>query len=266
VSDGFGPAARIATWLRAFAVATWLQVRARESRALLVLGIVQPATFLAITLLARRGGSTPAPATVALGVGLAALWGTTIWQSGTILRIERWQGTLPMVVMRPAGLAPVLIGKSLGETLLAAVLITATVSVGSAAAGGPIAVAHVPEFAAAVVAVFVSATVLGLLLSCVFVLTRAATRISEALVYPVFVLGGLIVPLSLLPSFVRPASWVVSLRWGGELLRAAQRGDPQSLRAWLLLGLTTATYAAVAHVAYGRVLERVRRKGTLDVL
>ena len=98
-----------------------------------------------------------------------------------------------------------------------------------------------------------------MLLSCLFVLTRAAPRIAEALTYPVFILGGLVVPLSLLPSWARPVSAGVPLRWGGELLRAASAGKPQELRAWLLLLATTTAYALVARVLFGRVVMRSRR-------
>ena len=241
------------------------QVRARASAALVVVAIVQPATFLVVTLLASSGRAHVDPREVALGAGLTSLWGTTVWSAGAILRIERWQGTLPGILSRPAGLATVLAGKSLGATLYATVLIGATVSVVAAAFGHPLTIERPLAFAAALAATLVSAWTLGFLVACVFLLTRAAGRIAEALTYPVFILGGLLVPLSLLPEQVRPLSWVVSLRWGDDVIRAGAAGAPATARPWLLLAATTAVYAAAARIVVGVVLERVRKEGTLDL-
>lgn len=162
-------------------------------------------------------------------------------------------------------LGTVLVGKSIGATLRSALFIVPTVAVASLAAGHAIPIRDPLPFTVATVAVLASASVLGMLLSCVFVLTRAAPRVAEALTYPVFILGGLVIPLSLLPSWVRPLSVVISLRWGGELLRAASRGSAEELRAWVLLLTTTAAYATLAWLLFERVLRKARRDGTLEL-
>lgn len=242
-----------------------VQLRGRWSAAFFVLGIVQPAAFLLVTLLARRPGTHVHASTVALGTGLVSLWGATIWAAGGILRGERFQGTLAGIVARPTSLATVLVGKTVASTLHSALFIGLTVSVVAAAFGDPIAPARPFLFAAALVAVVASAVTLGMLLACLFVLTRSAARIMEALMYPVFILGGLIVPISLLPGWTQPLSWVISLRWGGDLLRCATVGDPLRTRSWLLLAVTTAVYAVAGRLLFRRVLDRARREGTLDL-
>ena len=242
-----------------------LQLRAQQHPTNLVLGIVQPASFLLIATLAGRARGGIDVDDAALGSALVAIWGATVWSSGAILRGERWQGTLAQILARPAGLGPVLLGKTLGTTLRSAVFIAATVLVTAVALGDPVSIERPLPFLAALLAVLASALVLGVLLSTLFVLTRAAGRISEALMYPIFILGGLLVPLSLLPDWIRPLSTVVSLRWGGELLKAAAGGEPQAGTAWVLLAGTTAAYAVLARLAFRRVLDRARRDGTLDL-
>jgi ABC-2 type transport system permease protein len=242
-----------------------LQLRAQRHPTFLVLGLVQPAAFFLVTALASRRGNDIDLAAAALGTGLIALWGATIWSAGSILRSERWQGTLPGIVARPVGLGPVLLGKSLGATLLSALSIGATVSTVAWAIGHPIRVEHPLAFLAALVAVFASATVLGLVLSCVFMLTRAAPRISEALMYPIFIVGGMLVPVQLLPGWAQPASNGVSLYWGSRLVKEASVGAPQRLGDWLGLALTTAAYGLLAHLSFSRVVDRARREGSLDL-
>jgi ABC-2 type transport system permease protein len=241
-----------------------VQARLMRSPVFVVLGIVQPAAFLVVTILARRSPAVDL-SQAGLGAGLLSIWAATVWQSGLILRAETWEGTLGPIVSRPAGLAVVLLGKSVGATVRAAVFIGATVAIVSALLRHPIEVDRPLPFAAALAAVLASATVVGMLLSSLFLVTRAANRIAEALMYPVFILGGLLVPLRLLPHWIRPLADLVSLRWGVDLMRAASSGAAQPGRAWLWLGVTTAVYAVLARVAFRRMLVRARSVGSLEL-
>jgi ABC-2 type transport system permease protein len=250
---------------RAFLASAALQLRMQRSALLVIGGVVQPAAFLAMTLLARRGSHHVDAAGLALGMALVGLWGTTIWQTGNVLRGERWLGTLAPIIARPTSLAVVLLGKSAGSTLRATVFVVPTVVVASLAAGEPIP-AHRPlPLLAAALAVLASAAVFGMLVGCLFLLTRSAGRIAEAATYPVFILGGLVVPLSLLPGWVRPLADGVSLHWGAELLHAASAGSAQSAHAWLLLLATTCAYALLVSLLFHRVVDRARRDGSLDL-
>jgi len=256
---------RSSTALSVVLASAWLQVRGDWHATNFILGVIQPSSFLLITALAAEGRGRVDLDDVALGAGLVALWGATVWASGFILAAERWQGTLSQLLPRPVGLGVVLWGKTLGATLRSSLLIGASVTVTAALLGHRIRIADPLPFLAALLAVLGSALILGLLVSCLFVLTRSAGRISEAIMYPVFILGGLLVPLSLLPEWAQTLSAIVSLRWGGELLRAAAAGDAQTGQAWLMLLVTTAAYGALARVLFHRVLDRVRRDGTLEL-
>ena len=65
---------------------------------------------------------------------------------------------------------------------------------------------------------------LGLVLAATFVLTRHATAFSNLLEYPVWLATGLLVPLTLLPAWVGPISWVLAPTWGMEAIRDAALG------------------------------------------
>lgn len=251
--------------VRVFLVSAQVQLRTQRSLLLVISGIVQPAGFLGVTLMARRGGHNVDPAALALGLALVGLWGTTIWQTGFVLRGERWQGTLAPVLSRPASLGVVLAGKAAASTLRSSLFVVPSVIVAAALAGEAIPARHPLALLAAAAAVLVSASVFGILVGCLFVVTRSAGRIAEAATYPVFILGGLVVPLSLLPHWVRPLADVVSLRWGAALLRAASAGTPQPGRDWLFLLATTAAYGVLAWFLFGRMVDRGRRDGTLEL-
>jgi ABC-2 type transport system permease protein len=226
--------------------------------------VVQPVVFLWVTMLA--GGRSTVSTREAVGGGLLGLWSATVWQFGLVLRNERRLGTLPGIVCRPTGLTVVLVGKSLATVVRSTVLIVVTIGLFTAATGAPLRIAAPLAFAATLLTATASAAVLGLLLSSVFLLTRSALRIAETLTYPVFILGGLLVPVGVLPSWAQPLSTVVSLHWATELLAEAAAGRAQRPAQWMLLLATSVSYAVLSWVALRAVLRRVRAEGTLELV
>jgi ABC-2 type transport system permease protein len=251
--------------LRQVADSATLQLRVFGGSTHIVLGFVQPAAFTLVVLLSRRDHAGADMSAAALGAGLLSLWGSTIWQAGQILKFEKRQGTLIQIMVRPCSLAAVLLGKSLGTTVRSVLSIAMTVGLMSFLVGHGIRIAEPLLMVATLAVVIASASVLGMLLSCLFIMVRAASRIAEALTYPVFILGGILVPLSLMPRAVRPFAEVVSLHRGGELVQAAATGVPQSGTSWLLFLLNTAAYGLLAVAAFRVVLRRARSAGSLEL-
>lgn len=241
-----------------------VQLRSETRLAGVMAGVVQPAVFMAVTLLAA--GQAAAGTRTAIGCGLLGLWGAIVWRFGLVLRQERQRGILAGLVSRPAGLVVVLVGKSLGSVLRSAVLTALTVGVVAAAAGQPVRIAAPVAFTLTTLATLTSATTLGLLLCSVFLLSRSATRIAETLVYPVFILGGLLVPTGLLPGWAQQLSTLVSLRWAGELLLDAASGRGQQPGDWLALAVTSTGYAVGAVAGLRVVLRKIRAEGTLELV
>jgi ABC-2 type transport system permease protein len=75
---------------------------------------------------------------------------------------------------------------------------------------------------------------LGLLLASTFVLARNANAFSNLLEYPVWLATGLLVPLTLLPGWVEPLSWLLAPSWGIEAIRDAALGGGS---AWPEIGM-----------------------------
>lgn len=242
-----------------------VQLRGGWSPARWILGVVQPTVFTSVALLAVGPNGSADVNRIALGAGLVALWGATIWGAGSVMRSERREGTLAAIVVRPSSLPLILAGKSSTSTLQTALLIGLSVFVTALIFGHRLTLARPVEFAGVLLLAVISASILGLMLGCLFVLTRAAQRISEALTYPIFIVGGLMVPLSLLPAWIRPVSWLVSLRWGGDLLRSAMTGSATRTSDWLWLLLTSFAYLLLTRYAFAAVLRRARREGTLEL-
>jgi ABC-2 type transport system permease protein len=83
--------------------------------------------------------------------------------------------------------------------------------------------------------------------------------------YPVFILSGLSIPLTLLPLWTRPLSQLLSPTWGNLVLNAAASGAEASMlpNYLIILGLS-ALYLIIAHFLYQRVEYRALQAGTLE--
>lgn len=225
--------------------------------------VVQPAVFLLI-LIARGVGDRSHVGGTLTAVLLTSLWGCTLWTSGGILRREIAEGTFARSVTSVTDARLVILGKCLGSTMLAVAILTFTCGVFAAVLRVPIHPGEVPALLLGLSVAAVSGMALGYLLSNVFVWTQHATHVTAALSYPVYVLAGLIIPTSMLPAFLRPASAAISLHWAQRFLAGVLAGRFSPLDLGLTAALTVG-YLAAGSYLFRRVMDRARRIGTLDL-
>jgi len=231
----------------------------------LVIGVIQPCVFLLVTL-GSIGDRVEAEGTRwATAVVLTSLWAATVWIAGSILRIEKLMGTLARSItsVQPGFL--VLLGKSLGATARSLVIIVGATGVTLLATGTAVHVDRPAWFALGLLAAAASGVALGMLLSCALLLTLHGTEVAAALMYPVFILGGLMIPVEALPAPVRWIPATISLSWAQRFLTGAASGEVPFIALGMLVALTV-LYFACALVAFSRIADRARRKGTLDLV
>jgi ABC-2 type transport system permease protein len=255
---------RALRYLEVVLASAWLQITGmRGSPFPILLGVVQPAAYLVITM--HGHALTPETATTdMLGTAMMTLWGSTVWSAGGILRRERAQGTLPQLIRGWCDARVVLFGKCLGAVAVSGSAISITTTAMMLALDAPVRVERPLPFVALTLLSALSTVGLAMLLGSLFILTRAAVRISEALMYPVVLTGGLLIPLTLLPSWLRWPSWFISLHWAQELTSECALGrsvQPGQVAALVALGLV---YAAAGVAVFGRALDLGRRQGTLE--
>jgi ABC-2 type transport system permease protein len=242
----------------------------RANKTVWIPTVVQPAVLFIITLgaltPARAGGAgrTTDGSALAVGVLLMALWGATIWTAGGIMRRELMQGTLAanLTGVRPPQL--VLLGKCFGAAAGTTTVIVTTVGVVAAVQGAPVRLAHPVGVAVGLLVAVASATALGMLLSNLFVLSRHGHHLSSLMMYPVYLLGGLLIPAGVLPEALRWPAALISLRWVGQFLGEAARGRIDVAALCVAIALTMG-YLAAASLAFSRVTAGARHRGTLDV-
>ena len=96
--------------------------------------------------------------------------------------------------------------------------------------GVPFHVLHPALFVVSIPAAVLSIGMLGLVLASTLVLYREASAFSQMLEYPVWMITGMLIPLSLLPGWIHPLSWTLAPTWGMRAVRRAALGGPVGRR------------------------------------
>ena len=200
----------------------------------------------------------------ALGSAVYGIWSSTLFGSGGAIQWQRWQGTLEVLIASPAPFMLVLVPLTLATASIGLYSIVMTLVWGRIFFGVPLDFAYPLQLAVALPATVASLGLLGLVLASTFVLYRNANAFSNLLEYPVWLVTGLLVPLSLLPGFVTPISWVLAPTWGVRAVReSAIGGDPlPAIGMCVLLG---AIYLVVGRICLDRFEDMARARATLSL-
>ena len=200
----------------------------------------------------------------ALGSSVMGIWSSTSVAASSALQRERWYGTLELVVGTPAHFSLVLIPITLAMSTIGVYSMVATLVWGRVLFGIAVHIAHPLLFVVAVPATIASVGMLGFLLSVTVVRYRTAWALGNAFEYPVWLVCGFLVPLSLLPGWVRPISWALAPTWGVRAIREAALGGAPLPHVAACIGLGLA-YAALGVLLVETVLRSARTSATLSL-
>lgn len=227
--------------------------------------VTAPLFTLVLLAITEYGGRGDLAAYGVVAPTLMTLWATALQLAGQIITEERILGTLEGLVAAPASLAVLVIGRLSAVTAVGLVAFTEAWLVAGLGFGRWISPEHGAVFLAALLVTGTAAAGTASILSSLFVLMPNARTVQNTLTYPFYLLGGVMVPVSHLPSWLQPATEAVFLSWAADLLRdslLAAPVDRPGLRLLGLAGLGAAGFA-VGAVLLQRVLRRVRHLGTL---
>lgn len=242
------------------AIAAWLlQLRLLSRSPFFVwMALLTPLVYCSIAAMMSDGHASTR---TIVGAGLMGAWSTTLFGAAEALFMQRYSGTLELLVGAPRSLVAPVFGFSLatvtlGVYSLVAAWIWSVLVFRTGGDGG--------DALAMVIAALVSMAGLvavGVLLAGVYVVTRKAMELTNVLEYPIWLICGVLFPSSMLwPPFVIlgrliPLGWStpaldlpVGPEWGGYL------------GASLVL---TAVYLAVGVVLLRRIDTLARVRGTL---
>jgi ABC-2 type transport system permease protein len=227
--------------------------------------VIYPLFFATTAFFVFQAGNSPRTLLYAsLGAAVMGMWSSVSTTAGGAMQRERWWGTLELLVVAPRHFSLILLPVTLGMATIGIYSLLATLLWGRFLFGVQLSIAHPLLFAASIVGTVLSFAALGFLFAVSFVRFRAAWVLGNLFEYPVWLIGGFLVPLALLPNWVHPISWVLAPTWGMNAIRqSALGGGPlDDLGMCLLLG---AAYVVAGVLVTDRVLRAARVRGTLSL-
>jgi ABC-2 type transport system permease protein len=251
--------------VRLLLLGTWLQLKIRSRSAFDgLLAIIYPLFFATTVFLMFREGRPEALVTAAVGASAMGVWSAVSTTASTALQSERRQGTLELLVASPTAFPLIVVPITVSMAITGLWSLVATLLWGRWVFDIAVHIDDPIGFLSAAVATAVSIALVGYLLAVSAVRYRSAWALGTAFELPVWLICGFLIPISALPAWVRPISWLLPPTWGVSAIHAAAEGrSPWSdIVVCLLVGLA---YAIVATLVSVRLLESARASATLSL-
>ena len=232
----------------------------------LLTSAIQPVIFATIAFFMFKAGAREGTLLyVSLGAGLMGIWSATLFASGGAIQWQRWQGTLELSIASPAPFLLVLLPMTLASATIGLYSLTGTLLWGRILFGVPFEVDKPLVFLLAIPATVIGLGLLGLVMASTFILWRNANALSNLLEYPIWLVTGLLVPISLLPGWVTPLSWVLAPTWGVRAIRDAALGGGDPLAAIGMCLALGALYLGIGALTVRHFEQLARNRATLSL-
>ena len=235
----------------------------------IIRGPVFPALYYLTVLLAYRAAGRSVVARVdvegylLVGTIGILLWSSNLWASGYAIEHERQEGTLLALLLTLASRSAVVLGYGLGDWavwVLPSALVTGLLAW---AFGVDLVVRDPLAVLLATIGLLGSTLALGYALAGLFVLSRRANLLANFLQSPVYLLSGMVVPVSALPAPLDRFAAVFPISAGMDALRLTLlTGAGLDAIAPLLLELAALSIVLlVVGLAGLRLVERAAKRG-----
>jgi ABC-2 type transport system permease protein len=245
-------------------IGTLMQVRMSsrghfEIATAMIVPVVQ--ATMAVYLL-RAADSPQRLIQAAVGAGLMGVWSTVLFGSGGAIQTQRFMGTLEMLIIAPRNPALTVLPITIATGLTGAYTMIATLGWGWLVYGIRPDFPSWPVFLAAVFACIVGLGMFGLLMASTFVAMRNANALCNALEYPIWLLSGMLVPITVLPGWTGPLAAILPTTWGARAVHNAATGGSVWPAIGACLGISLVCFG-LGVVAMSFVERRARVTATL---
>ena len=212
----------------------------------------------------QQGGNPEALIYAGLGAAVMGIWTATSMAAGTALHRERWLGTLELLVATPAHFSLVILPVGLATSTIGVYCMATTILWGRVVFGIDLPIDEPLLMALAIPAALLSIGALGFLIGIAFARYRYAWALGSMTEYPMWLICGFLIPLTLLPNWVAPISWLLAPTWGMNAIRESSTGGTPlpDIAMCVLLG---AAYIVVGVLLTDRVLRAARVKASLSL-
>lgn len=237
-----------------------------RARLFLFVGLALPLVFASIAFtMFQASDREMAPVAIALTAGLMGMWSATLLGAGnTITRLRRWALLEPLVAS-PSSTFSFTVPFAVASATLGVYALAATLLWSAVVFDMPLHVEQPALLLASVPIAVLSTGLLGLVLASAFILWPRANGLANLFEYPVWMLSGVLVPVTELPGPARAVSYALAPTWGVEAVLGAATGEPGAAAAAAMCLVLSVVYVGVAAILLRRFEWLARSRGTLPL-
>ncbi|WP_053368161.1 ABC transporter permease [Bacillus sp. FJAT-27245] len=204
---------------------------------------------------------------VLLGSGFMALWSSIVYSSASDINRERFYGTLENIFVAPTPFSIILLGKIVGNTIWGIIAMGLSVLYLVVIFRVQVVIAHPLLFLLALLLVVFTLIIFSFFMALFFTLSRQAEALMNFLEYPIYFICGFLFPISILPNWIQPLSYLLPPTWAIALLRETLTATDTSaiLKTMGILVLLSLVYGLIAWSCYKAVERKARIDGKLGV-
>ena len=258
-------------YARVIVTAAEMAMKMAAADAFIIFGVLfQPLiiALLGMWMLQGRGGDYAI--FVVVGSGMTGLWSSLLFVSGNSITQERWVGTLEMLAGMPTPIQVVVFGKNLANVIQSLLSMVVSYLLVAIFFGYALTIAQPVLFFISLIFTVMSFVCFGLVIAPVFVLNPDVQRWQNGLEFPVYILGGFLFPIALLPPLVTPLSYLLAPYWAARALHATSSGGAdfnfgEVALCWGMMLLFSVMYLIVSRWLFRVMLRRARTDATLGV-
>lgn len=196
------------------------------------------------------------------------LWTSTVWSAGYAIEIERTEGTINSLFLTPASRSAVTMGYGLGSYVMFIVPTALVLTVLGVLTGARFDIQSPMAVVLSLLALGLGALALGHALAGGFVLTRRANLWANFLQTPIYLLSGMVVPVSALPDWLGWFARVFPISAGMNALREsllAGASVADIAEPLMRFGLSSVVLLIVGTLLLRRVENVAKRGGQFDL-
>lgn len=231
--------------------------------------IVQPLIYTFILYMMYKNSSYTNYANyVILGSGLTSLWSSICFSSAGDIERERYMGTLENLFCSPSKFTTIVLGKVLANTFLGLSGMVLSLVFTRVFFNANLHIEHGVLFCIAFILMIFSFISVSLVIAPIFTLSKNARALMNCLEYPIFILCGFVFPIDILPSFIRPLSYILPPTWAVKIIRDSSLGINDFtlfLREVFILIFISIIYLLMSRVLFLKIEKHTRIKATLGV-
>jgi ABC-2 type transport system permease protein len=230
--------------------------------------IVQPMIIATLALWMLQDQVDQFAIFVIVGSGMTGLWSSLLFISGNAITGERWVGTLEGLVASPTPMPVIVLGKNLANVFQSLSSMLASYALVALLFGLSIEIQQPLLFAVSILFAMLAFVTFGLIMASLFIINPAVQNWQNGLEFPVYILGGFLFPIALLPGWTTPFSYLLAPYWAARALQAASVGagtfEEMALN-WGMMLFFSIIYIITSRSLFLFVLRKARVDATLGM-